>query len=94
MTTGGLPSLKQYKYCSFLEDHYSQFVYITMHEKKHAMEQVCSKLEFKDFATRFGVQIMVCTPPNCFRSLDSKSNNSSPFAQSMLTGKMEELSAL
>jgi hypothetical protein len=40
MTTGGLPSPKQYKYCLFWLDHYSQFIYVAMQETKHATELV------------------------------------------------------
>jgi hypothetical protein len=57
MTTGGLPSNRRYKYCSFWVDHYSQFVYVTMHESKRAEELVKSKLEFEDFASRYNVKI-------------------------------------
>jgi transposase InsO family protein len=57
MTTSGLPTTRCYKYCSFWVDHYSRFVYVTMHETKRAEELVCSKLEFEAFAARYGVKI-------------------------------------
>jgi hypothetical protein len=57
MTTGGTPTLKKYRYCSFWVDHYSQFMYVTMHESKRAEELVKSKLEFKDFASRYDIKI-------------------------------------
>jgi len=57
MTTGGSPTNKRYKYCSFWIDHYSKFVYVTMHETKHAAELVRSKLEFETFARRYNVKI-------------------------------------
>jgi hypothetical protein len=57
MTTGGSPTNKTYRYFSFWVDNYSQFVYVTMHESKRAEELVKSKLEFEDFASRYGVRI-------------------------------------
>jgi hypothetical protein len=57
MTTSGLPTQRRYKYVSFWVDHYSQFVYITMHETKKAEELLRSKLEFEEFASKFGVNI-------------------------------------
>jgi hypothetical protein len=51
MTTGSSPTNKTYRYCSFWVDHFSQFVYVTMHESKSADELVKSKLEFEDFAS-------------------------------------------
>ncbi len=57
MTTNGLPATRQYKYVSFWIDHYSQFVYITMHEIKKAEELLRSKHEFEEFAAKFGVNI-------------------------------------
>lgn len=57
MTTHGLPSSRRYKYVSFWVDHYSQFVYITMHESKKAEELLRSKQEFEEFAAKFGVNI-------------------------------------
>jgi hypothetical protein len=38
MTTHGLPSTRCYRYVSFWIDHYSQLVYVTMHETKKAEE--------------------------------------------------------
>lgn len=57
MTTSGLPSTKRYRYCSFWVDHFSQFVYVTMHETKRAEELLRSKLEFEDFASKYNVNI-------------------------------------
>jgi hypothetical protein len=57
MTTGGLPSNRRYKYCTFWVDHYSQFVYVSMHETKRAEELVRSKRESEEFASRFGINI-------------------------------------
>jgi hypothetical protein len=57
MTTGGSPSIKKLKYCTFWIDHYSQFVYVTMHESKKAEELLRSKHEFEDFSARYGVSI-------------------------------------
>lgn len=74
MTTSGLPSQRRYKYVSFWIDHYSQFVYITMHESKKAEELLRSKLEFEEFASKFGInikvygQITVLTPLRSFKS--------------------------
>ncbi len=56
-TTHGMPSTKRYRYCSFWIDHYSRFVYVTMHETKKAEELLHSKLEFKEFASKHGVKI-------------------------------------
>jgi hypothetical protein len=57
MTISGLPTAKRYKYCSFWIDHYSRFVYVTMHETKWTEELVCSKLEFEDFTAKYNVKI-------------------------------------
>jgi hypothetical protein len=57
MTTGGSPSTKKVKYCTFWVDHYSQFVYVTLHDSKKAEELLRSKHEFEDFAARHGVSI-------------------------------------
>jgi hypothetical protein len=57
MTTHGLPTTKKFHYCSFWVDHYSQFIYVTMHETKRAEELVRSKHEFEDFASRYNVKI-------------------------------------
>jgi hypothetical protein len=57
LTTHGLPSTRRLKYCSFWIDHYSQFVYVTMHESKRAEELLRSKLEFEEYAARYGVNI-------------------------------------
>jgi hypothetical protein len=57
MTTSGLPSNRRYKYVSFWVDHYSQFIYITMHESKKAEELLRSKMGFEEYASKFGVSI-------------------------------------
>jgi hypothetical protein len=57
MTTHGLPWTRRFKYVSFWVDHYSQFVYVTMHESKKTEELLRSKLEFEEYAARFGVRI-------------------------------------
>jgi hypothetical protein len=57
LTTHGLPSTRRYKYCSFWIDHFSQFVYVTMHETKRAEELLRSKLEFEEYAAKFGINI-------------------------------------
>jgi hypothetical protein len=57
LTTHGLPSTRRLKYCSFWVDYYSQFVYVTMHESKRAEELLRSKLEFEEYAARFGINI-------------------------------------
>ncbi len=57
MTTHGLPSSRRYKYVSFWIDHFSQFVYVTMHETKKAEELLKSKLEFKEYSAHFGIHI-------------------------------------
>jgi len=62
MTTGGSPTNKCYKYCSFWVDHYSKFVYITMHETKHATKLIRSKLDFETFAQRSNLKVhKICT---------------------------------
>ena len=38
-------------------DHFSRFVYVTIHETKEATESVKSKQEFQDYAARFGVKL-------------------------------------
>ena len=55
--TNGLPSQRRYLYVNFWVDHFSRFVYVTMHETKEATELVRSKQEFQDFAARIGVKI-------------------------------------
>jgi len=50
-STHGTPTSKSYKYATFWIDHYSKFVYVTMHETKCAEELLKSKLEFEDFAS-------------------------------------------
>jgi hypothetical protein len=57
MTTHGIPTTKKFRYCSFWVDHYSQFVYVTMHETKCAEELVRSKHEFEDFVSRYNIKI-------------------------------------
>jgi hypothetical protein len=57
LTTHGLPSTRRLKYCSFWIDHYSQFVYVTMHESKKAEELLRSKSEFEEYAAKFGINI-------------------------------------
>jgi len=57
MTTGGSPSSKTVKYCTFWIDHHSHFMYVTMHDSKRAEELLSPKHKFEDFATRFGVSI-------------------------------------
>ncbi len=57
MTTHGLPSTKKYRYCSFWIDHFSRFVYVTMHESKKAEELLRSKQEFEAFAAQHGMTI-------------------------------------
>ncbi len=42
---------------TFWVDHYSQFVYLTIHENKKAEELLQSKLEFEEFALKHGVNI-------------------------------------
>ncbi len=57
MTTHGLPSSRRYKYVSFWIDHFSRFVYVTMHETKRAEELLKSKIKFEEYSARFGVHI-------------------------------------
>jgi hypothetical protein len=57
MTTHGIPLTKKYRYCSFWIDHFSKFVYVTMHESKKAEELLRSKQEFEAFAARHGITI-------------------------------------
>jgi hypothetical protein len=57
LTTKGLPTNRRYKYVTFWVDHYSQFVYLTMHENKRAEELLRSKMEFEEFASKYGVNI-------------------------------------
>jgi hypothetical protein len=57
MTTHGLPSSRRYKYVSFWLDHFSQFVYVTMHKTKKAEELLRSKSEFEEYAACFGINI-------------------------------------
>jgi hypothetical protein len=57
MTTGGLPTSKHFKYCSFWVDHFSRFIYVTFYDSKKAEELAQSKLEFEDFASRFQVRL-------------------------------------
>jgi len=56
-STHGTPTNKTYKYSTFWIDHYSKFVYVTMHATKRAEDLLQSKLEFEDFASRYGVSI-------------------------------------
>jgi hypothetical protein len=57
VTTRGSPTTKRYRYCLFWVDHFSQFVYVTMHETKHAEELPQSKIEFESFAAHYNVKV-------------------------------------
>jgi hypothetical protein len=57
MTTGGSPSTKSLKYCTFWIDHHSHFAYVTMHDSKKAEELLHSKHKFEDFAARYSIPI-------------------------------------
>jgi hypothetical protein len=56
-TNKGSPTSATYKYCNFWVDHYSRFIYITMHQKKDAKEMLASKLEFEAFCSRYNVRV-------------------------------------
>ena len=56
-TTKGTPTKKRYLFCNFWVDHYSDFIYVTMHETKHAAELIKSKSEFEAFAARHNIRI-------------------------------------
>jgi len=56
-TNKGSPTKRRYLYANFWVDHYSSFVYVTMHETKHAAELVKSKGEFESFAARYNIKI-------------------------------------
>jgi len=51
-TTRGKPTSKCYHFCNFCVDHYSQFVYVTIHETKDMLEILKSKAEFDAFAAK------------------------------------------
>jgi hypothetical protein len=57
MTTHGSPTTRRYRYCSFWVDHFSQYVYVTMHETKKVEELIRSKCEVETFASKYGVTI-------------------------------------
>jgi len=56
-TTKGSPSTSRYHYCNVWVDHYSRFVYVTMHQTKDAKEMLASKIEFEGFCRQHGVTI-------------------------------------
>jgi hypothetical protein len=56
-TTKGSPTTQRYKYCNVWVDHYSRFVYVTMHSTKEAKEMLSSKLEYESFCRKHGVTI-------------------------------------
>jgi hypothetical protein len=56
-STHGTPTTKTYRYATFWIDHFSKFVYITLHDSKRAEDLLKSKLEFEEFAARYGVNI-------------------------------------
>jgi hypothetical protein len=57
MMTHGLPLSWRYKNVSFWKDHFSQFVYVTMHETKKVEELLRSKLEFEEYSAHFSINI-------------------------------------
>jgi hypothetical protein len=48
-TTKGSPTTSRYYYCNVWVDHYSRFIYLTMHSTKDAKEMLASKEEFEGF---------------------------------------------
>ncbi len=56
-TTKGSPAKQRYHYCNVWVDHYSRFVYTTMHTSKDAKEMLASKKEFEAFCLRHGVSV-------------------------------------
>lgn len=85
MTTSGLPSSKRYRYCSFWVNHFSQFIYVMMHEMKRAEELLRSKLEFEDFASKYNINIKNIRADNvvytakCFKEACLKKQQSLTF---------------
>jgi hypothetical protein len=57
MTTHGCPTTCRYRYCSFWVDHFSQYVYVTMHKTKKVEELIPSNCEFEIFASKYVVTI-------------------------------------
>jgi hypothetical protein len=56
-TTRGLPLPKRYKYVTLWIDHYSRYLYPTLHEMKELSAALQSKQEFEAFANRFSIRI-------------------------------------
>jgi hypothetical protein len=56
-STHGIPTAKIYKYATFWVNHFSRFVYFTLHETKRAEELLKSKQGFEDFTAHYGVSI-------------------------------------
>ena len=75
ISTKGLPSQRRYHYVNFWVDHYSRFVYVTMHETKEATELVKSKQEFQDYAARFGVKLKNTSSANRCAAVKKDSEN-------------------
>lgn len=48
---------RRYRYCSFWVDHFSQYVYVIMHESKKVEELIRSKCEFEQFASKYGITV-------------------------------------
>jgi len=63
-TTKGSPTTNRYRYCNVWVDHYSRFIYVTMHQTKDAKEMLASKVEFESFCRRHGVTIKAIRADN------------------------------
>lgn len=94
MTTGGLPTNKHFRSCSFWINHFLPFVYVTMHESKKAEELIKSKLEFEEFASKYNVitkdmhaDTTACILPSYSKMLVYENNKDLPSVQWVHTGR-------
>ncbi len=56
-TNKGSPIAAKYHYCNIWIDHFSKYIYLTMHQRKDAKEMVHSKLRFEAFCRKHGIAI-------------------------------------
>jgi len=56
-TTKGLPTNMTYKFCNFWIDHYSKFIFVTMHPSKEGKEMINSKQAFEAYCRQHGVNV-------------------------------------
>jgi hypothetical protein len=68
-TNKGSPTTSKYRYCNFWIDHFSRYIYVTMHQTKDAKEMLQSKREFELFSARYNVRIKsICADNGIYSS--------------------------